>query len=162
MNNEYSDTKRHRNLWPALRMLRLAFLTGGLTCLVLGCEPVRYYNHIEVAAFGGNFNRKPHGTENVFQTADDIKRPYDVIGRMSCEGPAKQEAGILNAMLYHAANIGADGLLLGGPNMAEEQLGNDSNANAHDIRFRTGFMALIGNGNSDRRIFRAQAIRFKE
>jgi hypothetical protein len=81
---------------------------------------------------------------------------------MSCEGPAKQEAGILNAMLYHAANIGADGLLLGGLDMAEEQLGNGSNSNAYDIRFRAGFMALIGNGNSDRRIFRAQAIRFKE
>lgn len=159
MNNEYSDTNRHRNLWPALR---LAFLIGGVTCLVLACEPVRYYNHIEVAAFGGNFHRKPHGTVNVFQTVDDIKRPYEVIGRMSCEGPAKQEAGILNAMLYHAANIGADGLLLGGLDMAEEQLGNGSNSNAYDIRFRAGFMALIGNGNSDRRIFRAQAIRFKE
>jgi hypothetical protein len=88
-----------------------------LVCLLFGCEPVRHYNRLEVAPFAGpakvpKEQRRPYGTVKVFQTVADIKRPYEVIGMMSCEGSAGEEAAIVRAMLYRAADMGADGLLL--------------------------------------------------
>jgi len=123
--------------------------------LVVGCEPVRHYNRLQVANFSGPTKptRKPYGTVKIFQTAKEIKHPYEVIGMMSCEGSAAEEAGIINAMLYRAADLGADGVLL-----------NTATAGAEDVtgsRINIQYGApMLGNGNQ--RAYRAQAIRFKD
>ena len=73
---------------------------------------------------------------------------------MSCEGSAGDEAGILNAMLYRAADMGADGVLLNDvPRVPGEQVGGS-------VSYRYGWAALVGDG--DKRAYRAVAIRFKE
>lgn len=119
-----------------------------------GCEPVPHYNRLQVAAYGGRVPRHAYGTVQVFQTPADIKRPFDIVGLMSCEGSAADEAGIVNAMLYRAADLGADGILLNpASNASEEVAGNR-------IEVRIGWAAIVGNGNQ--RAYRAQAIRFKE
>ncbi|HBZ70135.1 MAG TPA: hypothetical protein DEP35_10540 [Deltaproteobacteria bacterium] len=133
----------------------------GFVCLLAGaaslhgaCEPVRHYNRLQVASFEQGLPRRPYGSVKVFRDASDIGRPYEAIGMMSCEGSAGDEAGILNAMLYRAADMGADGVLLNDvPRIPREQVGGS-------VDFRYGWAALIGNG--DQRAYRAEAIRFKE
>ena len=125
-----------------------------LACFASGCEPVRHYNRLQIAPFFGSLPRRQYGTVKVFQTVDDIKRPYEVVGMMSCEGSAAEEAAIVNAMLYRAADMGADGLLLNSARAGAE----DVSGNKVDVR--VGWMTLLGNGNQ--RAYRAQAIRFKD
>jgi hypothetical protein len=136
-------------LWSGCLLFAIAWFA-------VGCEPVRHYNRLQVASFAGPAKptRKPYGTVQVFETPEDVKRPYEVIGMMSCEGSAAEEAAIVNAMLYRAADMGADGVLL-----------NSARAGAEDVTgqridVRLGWAAMIGGGNQ--RAYRAQAIRFKE
>jgi hypothetical protein len=75
---------------------------------------------------------------------------------MTCEGSAGDEAGILNAMLYRAADMGADGIVLNVPRV----VGEDNASGGGKVDVWVGWAALVGNGNE--RVYRAQAIRFKE
>jgi hypothetical protein len=101
-------------------------------------------------------SRKPYGTIRPYNTEQDVGRPFEVIGFMSCEGSAGEEAAILKAMLYRAADMAADGLLLSAPRLS----GEDVTPSGSTGNVRTGWMSLIGNG--DQRAFRAQAIKFKD
>src|SRR5215472_18470595 len=88
-----------------------------IALVLSGCanEPCPDYNHLQVATFyGPHFQpvKKPYGTVTPFDSAKDVNRPYQVIAFMSCEANAGDEAKILTAMLYHAADIGADGIIL--------------------------------------------------
>ena len=121
---------------------------------ITGCEPVPHYNRLQAAAYVHE-PAKPYGSESVFQNAEDIKRPYEVIGMLSCEGSAGEEAGIVNAMLYRAADMGGDGVLLGGP-----QVGSEISQNQTNINVKMGWAALVGDG--DRRAYCARVIRFKK
>ena len=139
----------------ASRTLRSVVLLCAVGLFAVGCEPVRHYNRLQVAAYAGHTTRKPYGSASVFQKVEDIKRPYEVIGMLSCEGSVGEEAGILNAMLYRAANMGGDGVLLGVPTASAENL---SAGNRIDLL--SGWAATVGSGN--RRAYRAQVIRFKD
>jgi hypothetical protein len=121
----------------------------------VGCEPCPHYRRLEVAAFTGSpVTKKPYGTVKAFPTKEDVKQPYEVIGMMSCEGSAAEEAAIVKAMLYRAADIGADGVILNPPKVGAE----DVTGGKVDVRI--GWAALIGGGNQ--RAYRAQAIKFKD
>lgn len=140
-------------LKPAMRM---SLLLGLLIVLSgVGCEPCRHYNRLQVAAFtGGAVTKKPYGTVKPFSTAADVKRPYEVIGLMSCEASAGDEAAVLNAMLYRAADLGADGIILNPPKIGAE----DVTGSRVDVRLGADAW-ILGNGNQ--RAYRAQAIKFK-
>src|SRR5437867_3216985 len=83
---------------PAMRtdLVRSMGPLLGIALFVVACEPVRHYNRLQVAVFAGpgKVQRKPYGSIKVFETPDDVKRPYEVIGMMSCEGSAAEEAAI--------------------------------------------------------------------
>jgi hypothetical protein len=127
-----------------------------ISWLTAGCEPVRHYNRLQVASFAGPIKpiRKPYGTVQVFPTPTDVKRQYEVIGMLSCEGSAGEEAAIVNAMLYRAADMGGDGILLNTAKAGAEDLSGQR------IDVRLGWAALAGGGNS--RAYRAQVVRFKD
>jgi hypothetical protein len=116
-----------------------------------GREPVIRYNRLNVASFTGRMQRfptppqRPYGTVKVFENRDDVKQAYEIIGMMSCEGEAKEEAEIIRAMLYRAADMGSDGIILNPASSASQPNG----AGNIDVRV-----------NKDRG-FRAQAIKFK-
>jgi hypothetical protein len=130
-----------------------------LTAILLatGCEPCPHYNRLQIAAFYGATpqTKKSYGTVTPFQTPADVGRPYEAIGFMSCEGSAGEEGAILKAMLYRAADMGADGIILNPPSIGQETVSGGN----QNINVKFGWMALIGNG--DQRAFRAQAIKFK-
>src|SRR3974377_695750 len=98
-------------------MRRTIPLLLSISCLLTACEPCPHYNRLQVAAYTGDnvVQKKPYGTIRPYQTLEEVGRPFEVIGLMTCEGSAAEEAGILKAMLYRAADMGADGVLLGGP-----------------------------------------------
>lgn len=124
--------------------------------LMAGCEPCPHYNSLRCAEFAGAtpLVKKPYGTITPYQTPADVARAYTVIGFMSTEGSAGDEGAILKAMLYRAADMGADGIILNPPSVGQESLGSGDNINV-----RLGWAAMIGNG--DNRAFRAQVIKFK-
>jgi hypothetical protein len=101
-----------------INLLLLASLLAFVGC----AEPCPHYNRLEVASYYPVTSKKPYGTVKPFHTAQDVGRPYEEIGLMSCEGSASEEAAILNAMLYRAADMGADGILLDTKGMTKEQV----------------------------------------
>jgi hypothetical protein len=127
-----------------------------VTCAVTACAPVHHYNRLQVAAYI-SLPRKPYHTVKVFQTPDDVKRPYEIVGMMSCEGSAGEEAGILNAMLYRAADMGGDAIVLNVPQVSAESV----SVNKMDLDGRDNALAVM-KGYGGRRAYRAQTIRFKE
>ena len=141
------------------RILGLLILVGLLGCC--GCEPVRHYNRLQAASFaGGTLPRKPYGTPLVFRSPSDITQPYTIIGMLSCEGSIGEEAGILNAMLYRCADMGGDGVLLGGQRVAAEKTSApDTDDKTTAISVNAGWGALLG-GNH--RAYRCQIIKFKD
>jgi hypothetical protein len=138
----------------------LLILLGAL--VLSGCgAPCPHYNRLQVAAFYGSVRpaKKPYGTVIPFDTPNDVKRPYRVIGFMSCEGTVGEEGGILKAMLYRAADMGADGILLNAAKISQENI--TANNQKLNINVTTGLVGeMIGNGN--KRAFRAQAIQFTD
>lgn len=122
--------------------------------LLTACEPCKHYNRLSVVSYVGKSERKPYGTIRPYHSESEIGRPYEAAGFMGCEATAGDEAAVLKAMLYRAADMGADGLLLNAPGVASEKLDSDQRL---DIRW--SWMTLIGSGNQ--RLYRAQAIRFK-
>jgi hypothetical protein len=140
-------------------------LVSILIALVLsGCagEPCRDYNRLQVATFYGpnvHAAKKQYGTVVPFETPQDVKRPYQVIGFMSCEGNVGEEGGILNAMLYRAADMGADGILLNASSVSQEEV--QANKQKLNVNVTTGLIGeMIGNGS--KRAFRAGAIKFTD
>lgn len=130
-----------------------------LTALLMGCEPCRHYNRLQVVAYSGPVKaeapaRKPYGTIKPYDTAQDVGKPFEVIGLMSMEGPAADEATVLKAMLYRAADMGADGIILNPATMGSQPQSETK------VDVRVGWAAFIGNGSD--RAYRAQAIRFKD
>ena len=106
--------------------------------------------------------RKPYHTVKVFQTPDDVKRPYEIIGMMSCEGSAGEEAGILNAMLYRAADMGGDAIILNVPRVSAESVRESvSSNNELNVNFKENIWAAT-TGHGDQRAFRAYTIIFKD
>lgn len=144
----------------SMKTLRVVCTLGLATAILAGCAsaPCQHYNRLQVATFAGSGPKKPYGSAQVFEKAEDIKQPYTVIGMVSCEGNTGEEAGILNAMLYRACDMGGDGVLLGGHRIGAEDLSDSANTK---IDFRSGWATLIGSGNSNRRAYRAQIIKFK-
>jgi hypothetical protein len=126
-----------------------------LLVLVVGCEPCKHYNRLQVVRYMGALPAKPYGTVRPYQTAQEVGRPFETMGFMSCEAPASDEAAVLKAMLYRAADMGADGVLLN-----PTPLSGGTPATGTDLDSRVGWAAVIGNG--DNRAYRAQAIRFKD
>lgn len=140
----------------ALRLLLLALAFG---FLATGCEPVPHYNRLKAASFvrpDAPPAARPYGSVAVFQSADDVKQPYDLIGMLSCEGTAAEEAPILSAMLYRAADMGGDGVLLGAPKNAGE-VTSDTPAEGE---VRSGWATSTGRGK--RRGYRSWVIKFKQ
>jgi hypothetical protein len=136
---------------------KLLLILGAV--LLSGClEPCPHYNRLQVATFYGpeKPDKKPYGTVRPFYTAEEVKQPYEAIGFMSCEGSVAEEGAILKAMLYRAADMGADGILLNPGKISQE----NANQQSQNINVKWGWMALVGNGSTC--AFRAQAIRFKK
>ena len=135
-------------------------LLGVLILSGCGGEPCPHYNRVQVAAFygpSGQLKKKPYGVVVPFNTPQDVKQPYRQIGFMSCEGTVGEEGGILKAMLYHAADMGADGIILNASKVSQETL--EPNSQKLNINISEGLIGeMIGNGN--KRAFRAQAIQF--
>jgi hypothetical protein len=131
-------------------------LLAALFLALAGCEPCPHYNRLQVASFYGPEKsiKKPYGTVRPFYTSDEVKEPYEAIGFMSCEGSVAEEGGILKAMLYRAADMGADGIILNPGKISQ----GDADKKSENINVKWGWMALIG--NSSQCAFRAQAIRF--
>ena len=76
---------------------------------------------------------------------------------MSCEASAGDEAGILKAMLYRAADMGADGILLNAAQVSQETV--EPNSQKFNVNVTTGLIGeMIGNGN--KRAFRAENAAF--
>ena len=129
-----------------------------LLLLIAGCagEPCRHYDRLQAAYFGGAgpAPKRPYGSVVPIYHASDVKRPYTVVGFMTCQGGVGEEAGILKAMLYRAADMGADAVLLDGKRISQEVTAKPS----ENINVKWGWMTLIGNGNTV--AFRSQAIRY--
>ena len=143
-----------------MKLPQIILLLSAATFLAAsGCAPCQHYNRLQVAAFYGPGRpiKKPYGTVIPFDTPNDVKRPYRAIGFMSCEGTVGEEGGILKAMLYRAADMGADGIILNASKISQENL--TANNQKMNINVTTGLIGeMIGNGNN--RAFRAQAIQF--
>lgn len=135
-------------------MKTTAILLAAACVILSACEPCPHYNRLQMAPLAGAGPKKPYGTIKYFRTADEVKRPYDVVGVMSCEGSGAEEAAILKAMLYRAADIGADAVITNTGKIGSE----DVTGKSFDVR--VGWAALIGGGNN--RAYRAEAIRFKD
>lgn len=122
-------------------------------CLTVGCEPVRHYNRLSVAQFGSKLPKKPYGTVKAFTSAKEVPQPFEVIGFLSCEGSPAEDAGIVNAMLYRAADMGGDGVILNTGSAGVTEPG------AQKIDVRVGGPGFFGFGNQS--VYRSQVIRFK-
>ena len=136
-------------LTSRISLITFAVCTFGL--LVTACEPVPHYNRLQVATLVGNLPKKSHLDIKTYMSPSDIAGKYQVVGILSCEGSAGEEAGIINAMLYRAADLGGDGVLLGTGSMSGEEVKGSS------VNVRLGWAALIGGG--DQRAYRAEVIR---
>lgn len=128
-----------------------------LGMLLIGCssEPTEHYGRVSVAAFMPK-DKRPYGTVKVFEKPEDLGgRDYEKIGMLTCNGSPEQEAGILNAMLYRAADMGGDGLLLDDTKVDARP----ERAGETRVDVRWGLMTLMGDVN--RRIYKAYVIELR-
>lgn len=146
-----------------MKLSQIVLFLSAATFLA-GCagEPCPHYNRLQVASFYGSGpppTKKPYGTVIPFDTPSDVKRPYRAIGFMSCEGNVGDEGSILKAMLYRAADMGADGIILNASKISQENIA--PNNQKLNVNVTTGLIGeMIGNGN--KRAFRAQAIQYTD
>ncbi|MDB6058325.1 MAG: hypothetical protein JWO95_2169 [Verrucomicrobiales bacterium] len=56
--------------------------------------------------------KKPYGSVKLYQSKEEVRGDYDVIGIMTVDGNSGEEALFIKAFLYRAADIGADGVIL--------------------------------------------------
>jgi hypothetical protein len=134
--------------------------------IVCGCgEPCPDYNRLQVAAFYGTGAPpapKPRTSVIPFDNPESVGRPYRAIGFMSCEQDAGKEGRVLKAMLYRAADMGADGIILNAHSVAQETIAG-GNSQKLNLNVTTGLIGeMIGNGNSDKRAYRCEAIVFTD
>ena len=83
--------------------------------------------------------RAPVKRLDVYESPEKVTQPYSVIALLTCEGAAAEEGMMMNAILYRARQIGAQGVIV----LPAERPGLTAN--------------LLFAGN-DRRVFRANAI----
>jgi hypothetical protein len=82
------------------------------------------------------------------------RTPLEVVAIMTCDTSAGDEAGRITAMLYRAADLGADGIVLNAPSGTEAK-SDDERPGRRLCRMGTPA------GVADQCVYRAQAIRFK-
>jgi len=135
--------------------------------LISCAEPCPHYNRLQVATFYGGQApiKKPYGSVVPYYAPEDVPGKFKALAFMSCDGNVNEEAAILKAMLYRAADMGADAILLSAKGFAQDEGVNHTantpytpNGQTMNINVRWGWMSLIGNSN-DHCMFRAQAIR---
>ena len=147
---------------------KLAIVLCPIVLMLAGClEPCPHYNRLQVATFYGPGvpDKRPYGSVVPYYTTEDVPGKYRAVAFMSCEGNVNEEAAIMKAMLYRAADMGADGILLSAKGFGQDE-GVNHTANTQfvqstqnmNINVRWGWMSLIGN-SGDHCMFRAQAIR---
>ncbi len=158
MNRGSQEIDHRRKSHRSRRQLAWASLLLGTLILTVACEPVPHYNRLQAAILIKGLPRRPYGSVHVFQFADEVNRPYQPVGILSCDGTPGEEAGILNAMLYRAADMGADAIVLNGPR-------SDAGGAPLDVgaTWVTPMIPVSGLYRTTyRRGYRAQAIRFKD
>jgi hypothetical protein len=91
----------------------------GLSFLLVGCrtydvngeKPVRYAKDVQVVLLDST-PRTATKSIRIFETPDDIKRPYHKIALLSRSGHREDEGLIDNAFAWRARQIGADGIII--------------------------------------------------
>ena len=82
------------------------------TALLTGCEPCRHYSRTQVTLLAPALTKRPYDTVKLYQDKSELAgQSYDVIAFMSVSGDEGDEARFIKAFLYHAADVGADGLI---------------------------------------------------
>jgi hypothetical protein len=120
--------------------------------LVVGCESTPHYNRTKIVMTGQSFPKKPYGTVKLFQAKAEVTGNYDVIALMSVEGNPGDESAFIKAFLYHAADVGADALILYRGSVVAGQQGIGAGGNG-------GFGFLVS--PSQDAVYRGEAIHFK-
>jgi hypothetical protein len=118
---------------------------------VNGTAPVRYANSVFVTAIDPT-KREPSKSIQLFANEDKIKRPHHVIAILSREGFLQDQGMIVNALVWRAKQLGADGIILlgamGGNTSSGMILGNGN--------------GVFGSSNPDHASFSATAIVFDD
>ena len=83
-----------------------------ISSLLIGCESTPHYNRTKVVSIGTPRPKKPYDSVKLYQSKEEVGASYELIAIMSVEGKAGEEAQFIKAFLYHAADLGADGLIL--------------------------------------------------
>jgi hypothetical protein len=90
----------------------LSFLVAGChTYDVNGEKPVRYANNVQIVLLNST-PRTITKSIQIFETPDDVKRPYHKIALLSRSGHREDEGLIFNAFAWRARQIGADGIII--------------------------------------------------
>ncbi|MGC9944468.1 MAG: hypothetical protein ABSE48_21800 [Verrucomicrobiota bacterium] len=86
-------------------------LTGCYSYDVNGSRPVRYASGVQVATYDST-PRQPSASVRAFQSPAEVQRPYHVIALLSREGYLRDEGLIVNALVWRAKQMGANGIIL--------------------------------------------------
>jgi hypothetical protein len=105
----------------------LWLLTGCHTYDVNGTTPVRYANTVQVISLDSTQRPFSKAIE-IFQNPDELHgRAYRKIALLSHEGWPNDETLLVNALIWKAKSLGADGVIL----MPSTRNGYEFNAFAH-------------------------------
>ncbi|MGD1086272.1 MAG: hypothetical protein ABSA47_16170 [Verrucomicrobiota bacterium] len=80
-------------------------------------KPVVHANRVKIVMYDSKERTRSTSTE-VFDLSRGGKapiRPYKVIALLTCEGTVNEETDMLNAIIYRARQLGADGLVIRPP-----------------------------------------------
>jgi hypothetical protein len=148
-------------------MKRTIISALAVTGLLIGCEPVPHYNRVQVASLTGQPAEvpvkqqgkvRPYGSVKLFQSKEEVPGKYQVIGIMSVEGKAGEEARFITAFLYRAADMGADAIILYRVSLTSDLKGGGSGFIANG-QGAFGLGAPIETVHNA--VYRAEAIRFQ-
>ena len=90
-------------------------LTGCHSYDTNSTKPVRYADGVQVISIDST-PRKFSPTLEVFQNADELKgRPYHKIALLSRNGWPDDEGRLINAVIWKAKSIGANGVIMQSP-----------------------------------------------
>lgn len=102
---------------PTLILLvSIAFLSAG-------CESTPHYDRTKVLNLLPGGPKRPHGSAKIWQAKTEVPGAYDVLAILTVSGDAGEEALFLKAFLYHADDLGGDGVLVERVNLAVGQQG---------------------------------------
>jgi len=118
---------------------------------VNGTAPVRYANSVFVTVLDPS-KRKPTKSIELFANEDKIKRPHHVIAILSREGYLQDQGMIVNALIWRAKQLGAEGIILLGA------LGGNTSSG---MIFGNG-NGVIGSSSPDHGSFSATAVVFDD